>query len=248
MSQQHIEPSFSSTDAVDVAQYARVSRLSIAALILGLLSAAALYSQMMWCLPAAGAMLAIAARRSIARSEDVVSGRRAAVIGLVLSLLFGAWAAVRFYARERVLSQQAREHAEQWIDFVREGRLYEAHQLRLTQHERQPPDADLAEYYETDEMMGHDFNEFCGDPSVKKIAELGDTGRVRYVRDEEFACEAMHGSRLDIVTQEYAVDYEEDGEPRSVPVLIGMARVREYGAEENFWYVRGVKDPNELEE
>lgn len=243
-----MEPSFSSTDAVDVAQYPRVSRLSIAALILGLLSAAALYSQLMWCLPAVGAVLAIAALRSIARSEDVVSGRRAAVIGLVLSLLFGAWAPVRFFVRERVLSRQAREHAEQWIGFVRDGRLCEAHQLQLTQHERQSPDTDLAEYYETEEMMGRDFKEFCSDPTVKKIAELGDRVRLRYVRDEEIAYEALYASRLDIVTQQYALEYEEDGEPCTLPLWIAMARVREYGAEENYWYVRGVKDPNEQEE
>ena len=72
--------------------------------------------------------------------------------------------------------------------------------------------------------------------------------RLRYVCDEEIAYEALYGSRLDIVTQQYAVDYEEDGESRTLPLLIAMARVREYGAEENYWYVRDVTDPNELEE
>ena len=63
MSEQHEHSFFSSTDAVDVAEYPRLSRSAVAALILGLLSVAAVSSQVMWILPLAGVVVSVAIGR-----------------------------------------------------------------------------------------------------------------------------------------------------------------------------------------
>ena len=248
MSEEHHEPSFSSTDAVDIAEYPHVSRLAAVALLLGLLSVAALSSQFMWCLPVAGVIVAIAALRSIARAKENTLGRRAAVIGLALSLMFAAWAPLRYYVRLQILSRQAQEYAVQWIAFVQEGRLREAHQLQLPQYDRQAPDTDLTEYYENDEIMGMEFKEFSKAPCIRKIVELGDKLRPRYLRDESIADETSYGSKLDVVTQLFALEPKEVDMAQTLPLSIAMVRVRRYGESEDFWYVRDVEDPRERED
>ncbi len=248
MSEEHREPVFSSTDAVDIAEYPRVSRLAVVALLLGFLSVAALSSQVMWCLPLAGVIVAVAALRSIARAKENAIGRRAAVIGLALSLVFAAWAPLRYYVRVQILSRQAREYAVQWIAVVQDGRLREAHQLQLARYDRQGPDADLTEYYERDEVMGEELQAFSRAPCVRKIVELGDQSYLRYVRDESITDEASYGSKLDVVTQLFELEPREAGVAETLPLSIEMIRVRQYGEPEDFWYVRDVEDPREREE
>jgi hypothetical protein len=248
MSEEHRKPSFSSTDAVEIAEYPRISRLAIVALLLGILSAAALASQLMWCLPAAGAIVAVAALQSIARAKENTIGRRAAVIGLALSLVFAAWAPLRYYVRQQILSRQARVYAAQWLTTVQQGRLREAHQLKLAKSERQRPDADLREYYERDQIMGEEFQEFAKEPCIRKIVELGDQVRPRYLRDESIAGESTYRSKLDVVTQLFDLEPKEAGAAETLPVSIQMVRARQLGESEDVWYVRNVEDTRERKE
>ena len=80
MSSEHPDP--------EMADYRPVSGIGIAALLIGLAAPLALVHPMLWCVPAIGAGVAIVALVRIRRSEIPLIGRKAAILGLVLSLLF----------------------------------------------------------------------------------------------------------------------------------------------------------------
>ena len=240
------EPSFSSTDAVDVAEYPRVNRAAVMALLLGLVSAGALANPLLWFLPLAGIVLAIIALRLIARSDEAVLGRRAALIGLVLSLVFITWAASQHFVRQELLYRQAREHAEYWLGLVLEGRLHEAHQLTLAKDHRQSPNANLNEMYLDKSDLLESFEAFCDQSPMSKVIELGSKGRMRFVSREGIESDKPIGSIVDIVTQQFAIDSAEGDTSQTIPLAIGIAKSRLRRTGEAHWVIKGITDPSEL--
>jgi hypothetical protein len=226
-----------------VAQYPSISVPAVLTLLLGVASAGALIGPLWWCVPFAGAALAVWALRSIAGSERVLLGRRAAVIGLVLSLLFVAWGMTRFYSRQHVLRDQARQHAEQWLQLVQQGRLHEAHQLHLAQEERQAPDVDLVKYYRDTREPRRDFRSFFDLPPLREIVDQGTQGQLRFEGDKEILTEAATGTKKDSITLRYTLDYQQDQRPKSLPFLITLTRTRNHGEADARWEVRSVSPP-----
>jgi hypothetical protein len=217
------------------------------ALLLGFVSAGALASPLLWFLPLGGIVLAIVALWSIAQSNDAVAGRWAAVIGLVLSLTFITWAPCRYFVRHELLYRQAREHGEYWLGLVREGRLHEAHQLTLSKDERQPASANLNEIYLDRPQLLESFETFCQQSPMNKVIELGGKGRVRFVNRDSIESDNLPGSVVDVVNEQLAIDFDEGGQPRTLPVVLRIARSRYIDTGEASWFVRGIEDPSTLE-
>ncbi len=244
MSDEHRESSFSSTDAVDVKEYPRVSRAAVIALLLGIVSASALASPVLWFLPLVGIVLALVAVRSITQAAEPVAGRRAAVIGLVLSLIFIAWAPSRYFVRNELLYRQAREHCEYFLGLVLEGRLHEAHQLTLKKDNRLAPNANLNQAYNDNQEMADSFEGFCGGSPMKEIIALERRGQVRFVGRRDVEAGRSLGASMDYVTEELAIDHDENGQTQTLPVLITIARTRNRGTGEVYWSIEEVEDPD----
>ena len=83
------DPSLPEHPDPDLAEYRPVSGWGVAALLVGLVSAAASAHPLLWCLPLAGVVVSLIALRRIARSEIKLLGRKAALIGLAFSLIYG---------------------------------------------------------------------------------------------------------------------------------------------------------------
>jgi hypothetical protein len=237
------EPRVTSIDGVEVVEYPRVSRSAVTALLLGLVSVAALVGPLQWILPLAGTVAAVIALRSIARADEPLVGRRAALIGLLLSLLFLTWAPTRYFLRQEILFRQAREHADYWLELVRQGRLYEAHQLTMKKNDRRPPGTDLAEVYENSEDLDESFQGFCGEMPLKKVIQLGSQAQVRFVGRVKIEHDRPLHAVVDIVTFKYAVVPEQGDPSDAVELWIGVARTRGRGSEEASWSIHGVQPP-----
>ena len=63
-----------------------ISALSVVSLLLGLAAPLSLAAPLLWAIPLFGAAVAIVTMRRIASSDGTLIGRRAAVIGLALSV------------------------------------------------------------------------------------------------------------------------------------------------------------------
>jgi len=243
---QELDPrvGLSSVEEGNVVHYRTVSRIAVAALVLGLLSAAALVSKLMWCVPIVGVTLAVIALRTIAKDQNVVLGRGAAQVGLVLGLLFFASATTNHFVRQRSLFRQARPHTSRWIEMVREGRLREAHQLTKRQESRQPLGANLQGYYEATRDAREDMEGFFDAPLLAKIVELGREGQLRFDADEEVSTGRERGGNSDLIVQRFAIDHQIDGKPQSLSFVVSINRAYDSDDGEARWRIIGVADPD----
>jgi len=116
-------------DARELPDYRPISGLAFVALLAGLASAAALAHPILWCLPLLGLVVSLVALRRLAAAERPMVGRRAAVGGLALSLVFGVAAPTRFFSRQFWLQARAEHVAEQWFDDLRTGQIGQAYEL-----------------------------------------------------------------------------------------------------------------------
>ena len=117
----------------DIAQYRQLCVLAVVGLILGLLSAAALIDPLTWVVPGAGILVSWLALRRIARAEAGLAGRKAALAGLLLSVLFGAAGAANAITYRALVRQQGRRFAEEWFELLLARQPQKAYQLTIAQ-------------------------------------------------------------------------------------------------------------------
>jgi hypothetical protein len=212
----------------------------MAALALGALSISAVVSPVMWWLPVASTVLAIVALNIIAANRGEVLGRKTAILGLTLALLFGAWGVTRFLTQQSYLYRCARQLAESWMGMVQDGRLLEAYELHLHQEERQSPGVSLQRYYDENRDANDDYEWFFEQSPLTEIVALKGDGQLRFVRNEGIHVDRILGGRMESVRQRFAIDWEVDGAPRSISfiVVVSRSRLRELG--EASWHLKEV--------
>lgn len=231
---------FSLVDADEFGDYRSLSWLAVTALALGLASCTVLLSARLCVLPILGVVFAVAALRSLAQQAPRLLGRKAALCGLALAAVFGAWGVTQEIGRQLVISRQARRHALHWLELVQAGRLLEADQLHHPQDDRQPPEARLEAFYKQNSEARKRMEEFFQQAALKKIVEVGPRGTFRYEQDEEIASEQLARMPLERISQRFVLDYQEDGQPRSQPFLVTLARTYNRALGEAQWEVRDV--------
>lgn len=226
------------------AEYRPVSVLAVISLVLAVAGVGAVFSTLMICVAAAAAALAVAALWSIARAERPPLGRKAALIALLLSLLCGAWGVTWRTVRQQVICNEARQLADKWLQLVQAGRLQEAHQLHLPRPSRQAPGVNLAEFYQNTREPRFEMENFFRENPLDQIVTAGQRGRLRFLECESLQDESYAGSTTDAATLRYVLDYERDGEPRTVTFLVIIARTvgPEKAAQAN-WELRNVQRP-----
>ena len=97
------------TDRQDtrIAEYRAVSSSAVAGLILGLLSPAAAIDPVLWAVPIAGIIFSSLSLRRIAQNAPALIGRKAAIVGLILSIFFGSAAVTDWCAYRAMLRRQS---------------------------------------------------------------------------------------------------------------------------------------------
>jgi len=245
MSQEPFDSHHAATETDAVAEYPQVSRLAIGSLLLAVIAVGAVFNPLLICVAVAGAALAAAALWSIARADRPRLGRKAAIVALLLSLLFAAWGLTARTVREQWLCREAKQLADKWLQLARAGRRYEAHQLHVPWKDRQAPGANLDDYYKNTQQARFELDSFFRAQPLPQIIEAGSQGQVRYLQCDSLADESSAGSRTDVATLRYALDCQQDGQPRTVTFLVLMARTLESESAEAHWELRGVQLPKD---
>ena len=163
----------------ETVEYRAISRLSIVALILGLMSSLALLTPALWFVPIAGLGTSGLALRSLAKEPELI-GRKAARIGLALAVLFGVWAPVKLFTLRGLHVAQSREVARQWLNFLQAGEFYQAHQITLAPHRRLRADMTLDEFYGSRIEWRERLGRFLARDDVRRIVDTKD-GTIRYL-------------------------------------------------------------------
>lgn len=228
---------FTSNEEEQWEQPRSISGLSVAALVLGVFSIGALWAPVLWLLPAAGAVLSVAALASLASADGRRIGRWAAAGGLLLSLLFGAWGVSNYFARQQLVSRQAQEFGQHWLTLVLNDRLQEAHQLRMRENERRAPGVSFEEFYTREEVRS-EYRAFAQDDLLRKLVEFGATASLRWDGRESFAIDrGGFDGYTEYSAQRYVVAYHGDHGADQLAIRVVLARNRAPGAAEASWRV-----------
>lgn len=221
-------------DAEDIIEsYRAVSSLAVAGLILGLCSVVALIHPVLWLVPLVGIAIDCMALRQIAMASPPLLGRKAVLIGMTLSLIFGIAAPIQYGAHRRALRAEAIELAEEFFTVLRENRPDYA--LRLTRQpttktaRTKPPMAMPS--------MGEDalasVRKFTQEQPAELLLKVGKRAHVRlYQHGEVWRDESTEGVR-----DTYVVTVDEETQPVSFFVKLGCTRSQDLATGEWQWQI-----------
>lgn len=202
--------------------YRAVSLHAVLSLACGLAGPLVFVSPLGWLAAWAGVILAAAALRRIARNAPHLSGRKAAMTGLVLSALFAAAGPVEWVVYRQRVSAEAVQFSEFWFDFLREDQPQKAFQLTLHPHLRQPLDASLWEFYAQGPRWRNELDDYVTQPTVRTLLALGPRAEVRFYQIDEQDRERDH----DLVSPVFAVTFDEAGRKKTFFVRLKLERMR----------------------
>lgn len=178
------------------AAYRTVSVLAIVSLVLGFAAPLCLVAPLLFAIPLLGIILALAAIARVASSDGAMIGRGAALIGLALCVASVCGAFARTAVADRMLSQQAREVALQWVALLQAGGGEQAFALTVA-HAQGPPPKPPVNMPDHDEAEHEDpLAHFLHEPIVAYLMGEGRTAQVQFDQDLVSAYESTGVFRI----------------------------------------------------
>jgi hypothetical protein len=113
----------------ETSNYRPVSRLAVVAAAAGVVASLALVTPLFWILPLVGVALAVAGLADVTRSGAEKAGRSAALVGLALSVGFGAQAVTASLVSRSISESRVRAVTHAWLDALQENRLSDAQSM-----------------------------------------------------------------------------------------------------------------------
>ncbi|MEZ6118286.1 MAG: DUF4190 domain-containing protein [Pirellulaceae bacterium] len=217
----------------ELVNYRSICPLAVLTLVLGLFSFLAVASPGAWLIPFVGTVCGTLAIVRIRRNPETLTGMRVALLGLFLSLFFGAFAPARFYSNQYVVQQQASDFAETWLHLLTQRDLNPAHQATMQYYFRRPAGTILEEYYAQDERERKDRDEYFGRGVALDIVNAGEDAIVELQKVDVvyYADKKWH------TTLQYAIT-PKGGQP--ILTHIRLERITE--GENVYWWVTGLLD------
>jgi len=204
----------------DSGQYQAISGLAVVGLLVALASPAAFGHPLLWAVPLAAVVICVLALRQIAREAPAMIGRKAALTGLAVALLFGAAAPAQRYTYGWLVDAEARRFAAQWFEFMRQNEREKSYELTRHAEGRLPLDENLPSHYLPGTEARTELNGYLQQSGAQALLALGREFQVRYYDSEP----RFRADRGDMIKQIYAVTYEEDGEKKSFFMQLTMNR------------------------
>ncbi len=150
-----------------------VSRLSIASLILGIVSCLALFNLDLVALPILSAAVSLAAYLFTVKNEGV-RGQTIALLALGLSIVFGTACYTGNLLRDQYLYVEGAKVAEQFLNVVGKDKLMVAFELTRPEPERMVAGASLEQtYMSAPEPVKENIAGFKSGEGIQKVVKLG---------------------------------------------------------------------------
>ncbi len=216
-------------------EYRAISPLAIVALSLGMAAAVALAHPLMWWLPFAASLVALAALRGIARSGGSQTGKWIALTAICLSIFFFSWAVTRVVTGRRIEQTHARTIADAWLSLVQDGDWYNAHQWTVSGWNRQREGTVLKDFYESDADAKASFEKFKHEVVEHTLANTSPDDRFEFRGGDAVA----NGRNRRIIQLTY--DRYVDGKGQPVPVIITVERSYDAEIQLILWQVLAIE-------
>ncbi len=236
------KPQLTDRQDAKLAEYQALSGLAVAGLIFGLLSPLWMIDPLLWLLPAPplGILFSTLALWQIARHAPTLVGRKAALAGLILSILFGTAAPANSLAYRWAVRREALQFAHQWFEFLRLDQPHKAFQLTRHPKSRQPlDDGSLRDFYRPGSPARDELDNYLALPLIRTLRALRHNAQVRYFQTDGQG----HLGEKDTVIQTFAVTYpdRQDGAKKTFFIRLNMERFR-LDTGEAEWQLGRVED------
>ncbi len=204
----------------ELPDYKAISRLAVASLLLGIASITALAAVPLWIVPLIGVVVSLLAFVRIAGAGGTLGGRPLAVVGLCLAVFFGSAALAGHWNSRRIIARQAEETADQWFAALARHDVELAHQWTVSFGQRSGAfDLEqLRKFYEKDSKAKEGLAKFIENPSIALLLALGPRAHAQLVDTE------LIDDRMETVSQDYQISYEEAGKPQSFRLTLMFER------------------------
>jgi hypothetical protein len=229
------------------ASYRGLSSFAVAGLLAGLLSPLAMFYTTPIVFPVAAVIASALALRQIAVQAPNLAGRKAALAGLFLGLMFLVAAPADAWVYRYCLRREARQFAAAWIEDVREGKVYQAHDLMVDPKKRVPPDVPpdtplekyYADYYSRSDYQRRMLPLFIDKPLVRTLFALGKSAEYRFYETAE---EGGEGGN-DYVKSTYAVTFTKKKQKKTFFISLVMSRSIDRTTDRCEWTLTRVDGP-----
>jgi hypothetical protein len=228
------------SEEILAADYHAVSGLALVGLLLGLGSAAVVVSAYLWMIPVAGIVVSVLALQRIAQEKPVLIGRKAALVGLFLSVMFlvedvtDCWG-----VHPWMLHREARQFGLAWFEQLKQNQPQKAHQLTQSPSRRQKFGEKLWDYYTANYVSYSELKDYVARPLIRTLLALGPKAEVRYyaTQDEYEQYDSTY------VEQIYAVTCREGPSPATFFVSLTLQRSTQNRGRESGWQVYDSSGP-----
>jgi hypothetical protein len=219
------DPHFQDSGDTAVTEYRAVSGLALVGLGFGILSPLALLSPGLWILPGVGIVASGLALVRIAREQPALLGRKAAMVGLVVSVLMAAAAPAEWLTYRWIMDREARQIAAAWFGFLADDEPHKAYELTMDPRERRPLDDGLWQEFYIGSRRRQDLERFVDKKEVRALLALAGKALVQYYQTETGGTTDRYGHYAGL-TQVYAVTFDDGGRKKTFFTSLRMRRFR----------------------
>jgi len=206
--------------ADDIVEYRAISATAIVGIVLAVVSVITFAHPVFWIVPVVAVVVCLVALWQIARHAPELIGRRAAIIGLALSIVLGIAAPTRHFILVVRSRFEARQLALFWLNAVRQHDLKQAVEF-MRDVSVQKLSGEEDEVIEREGPMGpRARGPLPITQVVRAIEELGESAEIRYIDVEE---QTASSSNEKIVSL-WEVSAQHDGKPKSMRVRLWVDR------------------------
>lgn len=221
----------------EVTDYRSLNRLALAGAIVGAFAWLALLAPLLWIVPAISIVMCLIALRQINVNPGMWTGRRWALAGLVLATFLGGWGVAREVTRQRTISNQAHQYADEVIRLVQNNERLSVHQLSLPKPSRLTPGADLSEFYAAGSERKAEYESYFDGPPLKAMIEAGKSGEYEFKR----VALMRNTPTEDHADVHYRFSYPSGKAKRSVEIVIQLRRYWNPEKREGDWQLTGIR-------
>lgn len=223
----------------DRRDYRVINGWSVVAMILALLSSAALLLPIFWGVPLLAIIVSLVALSKIKREPHLYMGRRLAIVSLVAALILGGWSTSRHYFFRLHMYAAAENNLNNWFELIKQGKQEEVHQLSLLPGMRAMGKTTLSEYYQNEKRVRQEMQKFFSGSPMRQIIKLGPGSSLRLIQNRNVRITDDAGL---LVYQRFMIEYSQDGQPVALPVEIKSSRIFDKYTRSSHWTVLTVQN------
>jgi hypothetical protein len=211
MSNTPIKNRFHEPMETEVVQYRAVEPMAVLCVIFGLLSCFAAFDLVGCSFAVPAIILGLLSLARLNKRPGIFAGRKAALLGLGLAILFAATGVARHFTSEYMIRNQAKTIGQEFLGLIANDRPELAFQWTLKPKERSHSASNVWAFYRSNTELTDKLREFVGKEGIRALLAIGSDAKIYPVGRASYQA----SSDVESVGQTYAIDFKSDNKAKT---------------------------------